>query len=267
MSFEMTNPGSGKATGPSASMGRMVPLPGESAVRLDLVDSAVRDINRIYVGKGLEAARGIGEYVLKTFFDGKTRNFQRRGRKHVSFRRLAERGDLRVSHMFIWNCVAFVDQLKLLPSDIAKALPVTHHTLLLPVHDEKTKVLLARKAVRENLTKRELAVEVRRVREQKTNGGARRGRPPTPAVVRVLALLARVAAQAQPDVAKVDLDHLDGRRVRALLSDAESHLAAIHALVERLRGQLYDAPSEIVGSALLGEPRGGPFGTGVRDRE
>ena len=180
MTFEKTIPKAAAVSVSGATPTKPNPLPGETAVRRELIDSAVHEINRLYVTKGLEAARGIGDYVLRTFFDGKTQNFRKRGRKHVSFRKLAEREDLRVSHMFIWNCVAFVDQLKMLPSDLANALPVTHHTLLLPVHDEKMKVTLARKAVRENLSKRELAVEVLRIRKQKSNGGPRRGRPPSP---------------------------------------------------------------------------------------
>jgi hypothetical protein len=221
------------------------PLPGETTVRRDLIDSAVHQINRLYVTKGIEAARGIGEYVLRTFFDGKAQNFRKRGKKHVSLRKLAERDDLRVSYGFVWKCVAFVDQLKVLPSEVASALPVTHHTLLLPVHDEKIKVTLARKAVRENLSKRELAVEVRRIRKQKSNGGTPLGRPPTPPVVRVLSLLGRVAAEAERHVAKVDLDHLDAERMRALIRDAEKHLVTMHTLVERLRRYIDDAPADL----------------------
>jgi hypothetical protein len=238
MTFDKTIPTAAAVCGSASTPRKESPLPGETTVRRDLIDSAVRELNRIYVSKGLEAARGIGEYVLRTFFDGKTQNFRNRGRKHVSFRKLAERDDLRMSYGFVWKCVAFVDQLKVLPNDLANALPVTHHTLLLPVHDEKTKVTLARKAVRESLTKRELAVEVRRIRKQKSNGGTRRGRPPTPPVVRVLALLGRAAMEAKPHASMTNLDHLNADRARALVRQAETHIEVLQDLVGRLKATM-----------------------------
>ena len=45
-------------------------LPGESDVDSQILDQAVIELNRIYIAKGLEAARAMGEYVLETFFDG-----------------------------------------------------------------------------------------------------------------------------------------------------------------------------------------------------
>jgi hypothetical protein len=235
-----------------ASPTKSSPLPGETAVRRDLIDAAVHEINRLYVTKGLEAARGVGDYVLRTFFDGKTQNFHKRGNKHVSFRKLAEQDELRVSYGFVWKCVAFVDQLKVLPHDLANALPVTHHTLLLPVHDEKTKVTLARKAVRENLSKRELAVEVRRIRKQKSNGGTRRGRPPTPPIARLLQSFGRVALLARSkDVAGKDLDDLSPEQLRTMITETERDLTTMHALIERLRRQLDDAPAAEMGHASL----------------
>ena len=228
------------------------PLPGEDKVRGDLVNQAVSDINRIYVTKGLEAARGIGDYVLRTFFAGDVESFRCRERKHASFRELAERKDLRVSHVFLWNCVAVTEQLKALPNDIANALPVSHHKLLLPVHDEKAKVTLARKAVRENLTTQQLAVEIRRLRKQKSNGGTRRGRPPTPPVVRVLRSFGRVAALARSkDVSGNDLDDLPPETLRIMITETERDLTTMHALVDRLRRLFDDAPAVEMGHGTL----------------
>jgi hypothetical protein len=247
MTFEKTIPRAAVACVSGKTAAQASPLPGETAVRKDLIESAVHEINRLYVSKGLEAARGIGEFVLRTFFDGRTQDFHKRGKKHVSFRKLAEQDGLRVSYGFIWKCVAFVDQLKTLPDDLASALPVTHHTLLLPVHDERTKVTLARKAVRENLSKRELAAEVGRIRRQKPDGGAKRGRPPTPPVERVISLLGRVAAEAASHGTKADLDHLDGDRMRTLMADAEKHIEVLRGLVERLRATVAATPAQVAG--------------------
>lgn len=213
-------------------------LPGETSVRTDLIDVAVREINRIYVGKGIEAARGVGEYVLKTFFAGRVEHFRRRGRRHVSFRKLAERTDLRISYATLWKCVALVDQFRGMPGEIANALPVTHHALLLPVRDQKCKLALARKAVREGLSKAALAAEVRR-------SGAlsatmpRRGRPPLPAVARLLSAFARLARQSASE-ALLDrsVDALPPDRLAELVAGATRDLEQIRLLVHRLRARL-----------------------------
>jgi hypothetical protein len=227
----------GRSTPPAAT--KVPLLPGETAVRSDLIDQAVREINRIYVGKGLEAARGIGEFVLRTFFDNSMDTFRAKGKKHISFRKLVERDDLRVSHVHLRNCVVLVDQLKALPVELANALPVSHHTVLLPVHDEKAKVVLARKAVRENLSKRALETEVRRLRPR--NGdGTRRGRPPTPAAIKAVALIVRAELQLKQAGAELgrDLNDATTLKLAAALAAAERRLTDMLSAVHLLRRQL-----------------------------
>ena len=214
-------------------------LPGQAAARQDLIDAAVREINRAYVTKGLETAKWIGEYVLKTFFEGKVENFRRLGRKHASFRKLGEREDLHVSYVFLWNCVAMVDQLKGLPGEVANALPVTHHTLLLPVHDEKAKLELAKKAVRQKLTKRQLFEEVRKLRKSNGNG-TRRGRPPMSPTIRLFATLSRLAvlARSRKVASDEDLADLGPAKLGPLLGEAERHLLALKNLIDRVRSKI-----------------------------
>lgn len=213
-------------------------LPGETTTRADLVDNAVREINRLYIGKGIEAARGIGEYVLKVFFGGRSENFRHRGRSHVSFRKLVERPDLRISHAALWKCVAIVDQLKSLPGEVAGALPVSHHVLLLPVRDEKSKLALARKAIRENLTRTALEAEVRRETEP-PEGRPRRGRPPDPAVVRLLSALARLAKQSTAqELLDGAVDGLSSERLAELVAGAARDLEQFRILVRRLSARL-----------------------------
>ncbi|MBI5486153.1 MAG: hypothetical protein HY905_02350 [Deltaproteobacteria bacterium] len=223
------------------------PLPGEKGIRQELIDAAVREINHVYVSKGLETAKWIGDYVLQKFFDGKSETFRRRGMKHISFRKLCVREDLNVSHAFLWNCVGLVDQLKELPDDIANALPVSHHTALLPVHDEKVKLTLAKKAVRENLSKRELAAEVRKVGRSNGNGAHRGRRPMTPTARLVsglgqLAVLARSHKTGSDD----ELASMTPGKLNFLVGEADRHLAALKAFVERVRRQAahMQAPTE-----------------------
>jgi hypothetical protein len=143
-----------------ASLSRPV-LPGERSPDQRLLDEAVADLNRIYTAKALETARLIGGYILERFFAGSAERFHDRGRKHVSFRLLAERPDLKFSYSYLWTCVAVVEQYAELPHDIADALPLSHHRLLLPVRDRDEKVALARRAVVEGLSKRQLADVIR----------------------------------------------------------------------------------------------------------
>ncbi|NMC72739.1 MAG: hypothetical protein GYA57_22170 [Myxococcales bacterium] len=207
-------------------------------MRSDLIDAAVREINRLYVGKGIEAARAVGEYVLRTFFGGRVEHFRRRGRKHVSFRKLAERPDLRVSHATLWKCTALVEQFRELPPEVTNALPVTHHVLLLPVHDDKCKLALARKAVREGLSKTALAAEVRRLGRPSPTA-RRRGRPPSPPVVRLLSAFARLARQsAAPSLLDRSLDEFPPHRLADLVAAATRDLEQLGALVRKLRERL-----------------------------
>ncbi len=149
------------------------PLPGEAKVDKALVNDAVERINRLYTGRALEMAREIGGYVLETFFDGDASNFRERGSEHASFKELSERDDLQFSKIWLWRAVSLYDQLKLLPKDIAEALPYIHHTVLLGLHDEDRKVALATTAVEKNWTKDKLQEEVSKIREKekKSKGG------------------------------------------------------------------------------------------------
>jgi hypothetical protein len=155
-------------------------LPGETTVDNDLVNQAVQEVNRIHTVKGLEAALALGEYLLATFFAGDLAAFGKRGKKHASFRALADREDLAVAHTTLWYSVAVLDQLRQLPADIGSALPMSHHRLLLPVKDEKAKLALAQEAVDQKLGKREMEDRVRSVREQGKPNAGKAGRPVLP---------------------------------------------------------------------------------------
>ena len=134
-----------------------------------LLDEAVAHINRLYVAKGLETARDIGAYVLTAFFDGDSAAYQKRGNGHETFRKLAEHPGLQVSYSFIYNAVAVCEQLSTLPADLASALPLSHHKILLPVKDAGQKIELARLAVEGEFAKS----EVRRDRWQTAQSGDR----------------------------------------------------------------------------------------------
>lgn len=170
-----------------------------------LLDEVVAQINHLYVIKGLELAVEVGEYLIDRIFDGDPEQFRDRGSKDASFRKLAARDDLKVSHAFLWSACAIVVQRDALPEDLRDALSVSHHRALLPLKDEASKVDLARRAVEEGLSKRELQAEVERVRAE-TGAVSRAGRPPLPAVVKGLNRVA-AAVRAATDEA-VDVSDL-----------------------------------------------------------
>lgn len=157
-----------------------------------LLDAAVRHINATYTRKGMEVVLEVGKYVLDTFFDGDSASFREHAGSHVTFRQLAERDDLQMSHVWIWRAVGVVDQLHVLPEAAATQLPYTHHTLLLPLKSEKKKRTLAERAIEDGWSKRKLEDEVKKARK-KERGAKKVGRPALPAFVRTLNKLAKLS--------------------------------------------------------------------------
>jgi hypothetical protein len=171
-----------------------VVLPGERHADTRLVERAVAELNRLYTHQGLQTASLVGEYLLSTFFNGDPAEFHRQGGRHVSFRALARREDLQLSASFLWSCVAVVEQLRLLPEELARALPLSHHKLLLTVRDPREKLGLARRAAQGAMSRRDLELEVRRRQLAASPAGAgkrRPGRPPHPPLVRALSQVER----------------------------------------------------------------------------
>lgn len=223
---------------PAASAGV---LPGEAEVDEATVNAAVAELNRLYSAKGLETARVMGEYVLQTFFDGKPENFHEKGKKHVSFRKLADREDLLPSYSSLWNACSVVEQLRLLPPDLVNQLPLSHHKLLLPVRDPEAKAELARKAVEAHLGKREFEEEVKRLREKENEereatGKRQAGRPPLPAFVKGLTKLrSAVALATSAPVEADDFSTYSPTDAEALLVELDEQLSALSELKERVQ--------------------------------
>lgn len=187
-------------------------LPGELEADPELLDQAVHDINRIYREKGLETVLALGQYVLDTFFGGNSANFRSRSGEHATFRELAEREDLQVSAPTLWRAVSVVDQYKQLPEPVAKALPPTHHTLLLPLKDEKKKIELARTAADEGWSKEQLEAEVK-----KAKGKSKAGRPALPRFVKTIHKWENLLEKEDESFGDLeDVEELDAKEAEAL---------------------------------------------------
>lgn len=220
---------------PKKSTELAIALPGADSIDSALLDQVVANLNQLYAVKGLETARAVAESVIQFFFAGNVENFHDRHGSHLSFRELAKREDLRVTYQFVWNSCAVVDQLRMLPPDVANALPMSHHKMLLPIKDTSTKQALAKVAVDDGLTKRQFEVHVKKARaELKADSNA--GRPPLPAFAKAFGKVRRIVEQAQSeDVGEHSFTHYSKEDARELLLRLEQDVAVLSSVAARVR--------------------------------
>ena len=226
----------------TAAIGHSGALPGESVGAQSGLDAAVVELNGIYAAKGLETAQAIGEAVLGRFFGGDAAAFRGRSRGHVTFRQLGKRADLQMSYSFVWKSVAVAEQLRVLPQEVAAALPLSHHVLLLPVKDVHEKLKLARLAAEEGLARDDFEAHVRAARRA-SGAESKAGRPPLPAFIKAFRRLAKLRVQAVSEV--VDQEALEAARMapaEALveLEKARQELQASLEVVTQLEAQIED---------------------------
>jgi hypothetical protein len=175
-----------------------------------------------------------------TFFDGDPESFRDRGGAHATFRALAGREDLHVSHVFIWRAVNVVDQLRLLPENIAEALPLSHHTLLLTLKNEKSKVNLARLAAKKGWSKRKLEEEIRRVRARE-KGSSKAGRPALPRFVKGFTKLMKAIKEATNEPLEEDVfSTYPPEKAKALLHEVDLELSKLESLRKQVKDRLVE---------------------------
>jgi hypothetical protein len=127
---------------------------------------------------------------------------------------------------------------RLLPADIAEALPLSHHKLLLPIKDEQKKLELAKSAVHEGLAKRALEERVRKLRD-KDKDDSKAGRPPLPAFAKAVTALHKVVRVAASEyVGDKTFAHLPKAQAKALLKELEQQVEALSKLAGRVRERL-----------------------------
>jgi len=213
-------------------------LPGETSADDSVLDQAVGELNRIYIAKGLEAARAMGEYVLDTFFAGDPANFRTRSNKHITFRRLAERDDLQPSYSHVFSSVAVVEQLRLLPEDIGTALSVSHHKALLPIKDESSKERLAKKAIEDGLSVEAFRLEIQRVLS-KSKGKSKAGRPPLPTFVKgIKKIIKDIEFIESDDLGEETFSNYSAADAKKLLVDLEEQVKALDTYRQRVLSRI-----------------------------
>lgn len=213
-----------KLPAPESSPELLPALPGSNSEDTGLVETAVHELNTIYIRHGLAMHEELGAYVEEKFFGGDADRFEALAGEHVSFQKLTERDDLRVSKSTLYYAVKYRRQRKLLPEGVRDALPFSHHRLLLPVKDERAKEKLAKSAVEKDWTVKQLAAAVRKVKP-KSNAG----RPELPAFVKLVTRLQGITHDLDADGIS------DEQLMKVGLKKAEQKLKALSACIEDLQ--------------------------------
>ncbi len=158
-------------------------VPGELLLDTRLIDRTIAELEHIRIQHGLHKTVAIGRCLLRNFFAGDREAYRSKNRRHRSFRELAKRRDLPFSASTLRVSIAVTVQLEQIPDEIGWQLSVSHHRALLPITDPELKTELARKAIMNRISVRDLEAEVSELvaDEPKKNRG---GRPRLPEVVK-----------------------------------------------------------------------------------
>ncbi len=203
----------------------------EALVDEGKLDEAVNFINRKTILSGLDLAREVGKYILDNFFDGDYQSFVNpSSAKEQSFRALLSREDLLPGSTTLYNFVRVSHQLELLPSDLVDRLTFTQHRALLPLPDPKLKEELARRALDQGWTSGVLEAEV-----SKLLPVTRRGRKPSPVVVKAIRRVAKALDSARAEDFDADeIRRLGPQQTADLAAQLEENLARLEALKKAL---------------------------------
>lgn len=204
-------------------------------------DGHLSQVNQLSQNRGLQGATKLGRYVLDTFFDGSPERFRREGKSNQTFRTVVQSPDLKASYSLLYYSVAVTEQLDQLPKNVGKKLSFSHHKLLLPVKDPRTKEAFARKVVDEDLSVRGLREVVARHRVEQASR-IRRGRPPLPDFVKALNRLPRIVEQMDDsdlDNARL-FDRYSPEQATALLERTRGDLDKLHQLLNQIEEKIQD---------------------------
>jgi hypothetical protein len=225
-------------------------LPGQARVSEDLLDRAVADLRRIHTKRGLEMAREVGQYVLRVFFDNDGETFEQAARGHSTFRSLARDPRVGLSHSYIWYAARVEIQIRHMPREVAYELPLSHHRLLVSVHDQPLKLRLAKEAANRRLSKRAFKSLIDRHYTPGRKGRA--GRKPLPGFVKELRGVVRGVEQATQAVpaSLQGIEHLN-------VDDLKDLLSRLYATVGHLQ-DMTETINEMVLEVEHGVPQEGP---------
>ena len=204
-------------------------------------DGHLSQVNQLSQNRGLQGATKLGRYVLDTFFDGSPERFRQEGKSNQNFRTVVQSPKLKASYSLLYYSVAVTEQLEQLPKNVGKKLSFSHHKLLLPVKDPRTKEAFARKVVTESLSVRGLREVVARHRVEQASR-IRRGRPPLPDLVKALNRLPRIVEQMDDSDLENErlFDRYSPEQATALLERTREDLSKLHQLLTQIEGRIQD---------------------------
>jgi len=143
----------------------------------EVIDQAVRDLNRLYDRAGLEAALAAGKLVVDRFYAGDLQLARDTNpNKHVSFRKLASHPDLMISATILHRHVSIYEMCERLGVSPGKHLGVSHLREVIGLSEKEQKRLLA-KAEEQGWSRRQLEDAARKVRKKLHAGKGRRPLP------------------------------------------------------------------------------------------
>ncbi len=212
-------------------------LPGERVVDDVLVESVVQSINRVHARRALELALEVGQIVVDIFFGGDLSLAEARAPGHVSYRALAAREDLAVSHSRLHKCVRVLVQVHQLGPEVAGRLTFSHHVALLPVRDLRDRQALARKAEAKGWTSDQLRTEAQKLHRKAT--GHRPGRPPLPEFMKRVRTVVRATRKATEQLPKrAEVADVDASQAQALMVELDAAMVELSALRKHVRAHL-----------------------------
>jgi hypothetical protein len=194
-----------------------------------LVETAVKDITRLWRRGLLDTVVAVGDYLIATFFDDDiAAALSHTPTKPTALRQLYARVDeLPIGLHQLRVAIRVAVQCHQLPKALAHGLTPGHHEALLPLKQPAQRLKLARQTVQEQLTVRALEARVRALAPPR-----RGGRPPASPATRWARSMARVV-DALP---ARELARLPQGELRALddqLRQVEAGIAEARAVCAR----------------------------------
>jgi hypothetical protein len=202
-----------------------------------LIEEATRHIRKVVGETVHQGALSVGTYILDRFFCGDIeRVVLRSPTKHASFRLLAKRcgtPELPISKSWLHSAVGLAIMHRALPEDAAfRKLPPTHQVALLPLRQPQVIEGLARQALAERLSSRELR-HIARERHDRLTGGSpvRHG---ASAIVEAMRSVNRLLSRASHHFTLAHIDKLSKEEVTSALRVAQEALTKLAEFSEKL---------------------------------
>lgn len=209
-------------------------MPG-SELSVRELDAVVDEVNQIWLAKGLEAAKAVGVYLLRVFYDGDLDAWREGQADAPGVRALMGHPRLRMDGKQVWSSLRLVEQLEVLGPDVGGRLTITAHQALFRIEDARAKKALAKKAADEGWP---AARVVERVRELVPTPAGRR-RHPVEEALKKLERASKWVNDPASVAALVEAEATPGQ-VREWVERLEHRALLLEAVAGRLRRRLVD---------------------------